>query len=386
MLKNKINYDIEILRSFAIIIVLIEHMPTLFFWSQHQTFTTLSQYVQFWPGVDLFFCISGYVVGNSLISKVDLYRNCGDVGKAVIYPFFIKRAFRLLPSSLLWMCVILFCSYVYNRSGAFGRPSENIVFSLGIITYTYNLIFGYLLQIGYLPTYGPYWSLTLEEQFYFILPLFALLVRDKYRITFLLILFMSFFFIERQGTWLPSIRFDSILLGVVLSILHSKHALDRFKPVFLKSRYARLLINILLFGSLIIIPAALEKSRVLFGVLSLCCFAITFVASWNEGYILRHWSINAIMLWIAKRSYAIYLIHMPVIYFIQESVIRLFVMKGIAPHDSLPLQTILVLLCISLTLVLSDLNYRYLEKPLREKGRMKAEKMKNKIMTDEQIR
>ena len=90
MEKLRPNSDIEILRAFAIIMVLIQHYPSLYFWSDHSFFTNVNMYISFWSGVDLFLCISGFVVGCSLISVLDKARNNRTEQKAVIKSFFVK--------------------------------------------------------------------------------------------------------------------------------------------------------------------------------------------------------------------------------------------------------------------------------------------------------
>jgi peptidoglycan/LPS O-acetylase OafA/YrhL len=56
------NSNIDILRAFAIALVMIVHFPRL-----RQLFPFLNP----WSGVDLFFCISGFVVAKSFVPQLD---------------------------------------------------------------------------------------------------------------------------------------------------------------------------------------------------------------------------------------------------------------------------------------------------------------------------
>lgn len=132
MEKLRPNSDIEILRAFAIIMVLIQHYPTLYFWSDHSFFTSLNKYISFWSGVDLFLCISGFVVSCSLIPVIDRSKDAGVSASRAIIAFFIKRAFRLFPTSFLWIAIILTFSVTFNLSGAFGDVKWN-VYQLSLI-------------------------------------------------------------------------------------------------------------------------------------------------------------------------------------------------------------------------------------------------------------
>lgn len=82
------------------------------------------------------------------------------------------------------------------------------------------------------------------------------------------------------------------------------------------------------------------------------------------------------MSWIASRSYSIYLAHMPVIYFVQESTVRIMVHYGFAAGDSYMRSLWMTIAALGLIFVSSELSYRYLEVPLRNKGRNVARKYK----------
>ncbi|WP_414651232.1 hypothetical protein, partial [Escherichia coli] len=73
------------------------------------------RYASFGVGVDLFFCISGYVVAKSYWEYFDRYRVRGLFWPAA-RSFWVRRCYRLLPSAWLWVMVGILCSLAFNQS------------------------------------------------------------------------------------------------------------------------------------------------------------------------------------------------------------------------------------------------------------------------------
>ena len=109
-----------------------------------------------WIGVDLFFCLSGYLIGGILLDN----RTSGSYGAT----FYIRRGFRIFPIYYLTVALVLLVlprfaelvEPVYPPSVYFGY-AQNIVMSLTGVETT--------------PWLMPTWTLCVEEQFYLLLPL-----------------------------------------------------------------------------------------------------------------------------------------------------------------------------------------------------------------------
>lgn len=374
--KGKLNIEIEYLRFFAIIAVLFEHLPTLYIWSKHQLLQNINKYFEFWPGVDLFFAISGYLIATNLLTHLDNRQSPTQIFRHMIIPFFVKRIYRLLPASWFWMFLVLLFSASYNVTHAFGEFRHNIIYCITIITFSFNVFSGYLLEHGYLPTYGPYWSLSLEEQFYFIAPFIVLFMKTGWKVITLSLIAFFLLYIVQQGDWSPNFRYHGLIFGVLLAI--SKLLLgNKIKPLFLGRRYLRYLTNFFLLFSLFAIPAAFKGSVYLFGSLALTSTLLVYIASWDSGYFMspeRNGIVSRSMSWIASRSYSIYLAHMPVIYFVQESTVRIMVHYGLVASDSHLRSVWMTIVAIGMIIVSSELSYRYLEVPLQNRGRKVARK------------
>jgi peptidoglycan/LPS O-acetylase OafA/YrhL/lysophospholipase L1-like esterase len=124
-------------------------------------------------GVSLFFTLSGFLITRLLLAEVDA---TGTIG---VGAFYARRARRLLPASLLCLAAIAVAARVGEFDGV-GHLRRDL---LGAIAQVYNWV-----QLGAGGSYGDlvsssagirspldhYWSLAIEEQFYWLWPLVLL--------------------------------------------------------------------------------------------------------------------------------------------------------------------------------------------------------------------
>ena len=117
-------------------------------------------------GVDLFFVISGYLIGTILLSE---YRKSGTLQ---IKRFYIRRFLRLIPVYTVAMVAGLY--FVHNI------PREALLMEFPPFMNANNMWANFLYVNNFLPINRQYmgwcWSLAIEEQFYLILPGFILVV------------------------------------------------------------------------------------------------------------------------------------------------------------------------------------------------------------------
>jgi len=133
---------------------------------------------------------------------------------------------------------------------------------------------------------------------------------------------------------------------------------------------------IIIVGSLVLvallglIPAHLPKAKTV-SLVSLVSAALVFLASYNRGYVLKFPGlIKSIFLWIGSRSYGLYLIHIPIYNMTYELWFRIA-----GPDFDSTYTTLLVLTAMPLLCVLTEINYRLVEVPLRRKGAAIANRM-----------
>ena len=109
-----------------------------------------------WIGVDLFFVLSGYLIGNGLL------QGGVDARRFSLRAFYARRFLRTLPS---YYVVLLFYFLFPAAMGEGFRPPL-----WRFLTFTQN--------VGLVPgtLFSHAWSLCVEEQFYLLFPMAVLLV------------------------------------------------------------------------------------------------------------------------------------------------------------------------------------------------------------------
>lgn len=114
-----------------------------------------------WMGVDLFFVLSGYLIGSQLL------RPYTRGSRPSIGGFYLRRAFRILPA---YLTVLLF----YFAIPGF-REAPGLSPAWQFLTFTENFRIDYLHD----QAFSHVWSLCVEEHFYLVLPLLILLLMRR---------------------------------------------------------------------------------------------------------------------------------------------------------------------------------------------------------------
>lgn len=109
-----------------------------------------------WMGVDLFFVLSGYLIGSQLLKPVR------DGRGVSLLDFYRKRAYRILP---VYLAVLgLYCFWPLWREA----PGMSPVWEF--LTFTENFFVNYSVNHAF----SHVWSLCVEEHFYLLLPVIVL--------------------------------------------------------------------------------------------------------------------------------------------------------------------------------------------------------------------
>lgn len=152
--------DIQALRGIAVIGTVLAHTAIAF----HEWTPWLAPW-GFWTGVDLFLVISGFVISRSLVPELEGSSRPWIVARA----FWIKRVYRLLPTAVFWGSILVLLTIFTNKTGIFGPLPAVLADYLRALLYVENFPAVHI-------SFGPYWSLSLEEQFYLVLPLALILL------------------------------------------------------------------------------------------------------------------------------------------------------------------------------------------------------------------
>ncbi|WP_338760746.1 acyltransferase [Massilia sp. METH4] len=213
---------LDTLRALAIVLVFANHYMS--FVTHEDTFGFVSKVG--WTGVDLFFTLSGYLIGNQILAA--LRAGAFSPGK-----FAARRLLRTLPN--YYVVLALYAFWPPFIDGTRHAPWwQYLTFTLN-----FDLVPG--------TRFSHSWSLCVEEQFYFALPLAALAIvrcRRPVALGWLLLaggVVAGMWFRElgwqeaRPPAWgngafytevyyATLCRFDELLAGVALAMVRQCHA------------------------------------------------------------------------------------------------------------------------------------------------------------------
>ncbi len=361
MSRERIS-DIEVLRGFAVLVVVAHHSRINLFSWEAPWLESLATYFGGWVDVDLFFAVSGFVIARTLLPQLQASQDKRAALRTTL-AFWVRRAWRLLPSAWLWLLLMLIASFIFREHGLFGSPRANLEATLAGVLNIANLRF---LDTFMRSEYGAsfvYWSLSLEEQFYLLLPLVVLLTRRW--LVPLLLLIVAWQLLQERTLAMIVFRCDGLLLGVLLAIWSRHPSYQRARPGFIERLPLRgtlplllILLCMVLLGSDELRIASHRMSWI-----ALLSVLLVWLASYNGNYFLPV-PLRVLMVWLGARSYAIYLIHIPAFFLTRE--IWMYLEPAQAADNSFLLRYLLT--AGVLILLLSELNYRLLEMPLRKRG------------------
>jgi peptidoglycan/LPS O-acetylase OafA/YrhL len=150
------NHGLDTLRALAIVLVFMNHY--MLFVSGEPTFGWMGEIG--WAGVDLFFALSGYLIGNQILSAIR--RQQAGAERFSLPRFYARRFLRTLPN--FYFVLALYALWPYWRGNLVLPPLWKF------LTFTQNI----MLMPG--TAFSHAWSLCVEEQFYVLLPALALLI------------------------------------------------------------------------------------------------------------------------------------------------------------------------------------------------------------------
>lgn len=302
---GKFFVEINRLRAIAVLLVLVDHFQSMVRYVVIQGRTI----ADFWVGVDLFLVISGFVVTSAFYTS---YIKDG-YNISIIYKFYYKRFYRIVPAMLMVLGVnvglyYLLKSFGYVDSWALDSTSR-LKGVASILSFTANLFYG---QKDVLPPFdlGYFWSISLEWQFYCIFPLIIYFSLKNWRDRLLSLGSLLFLMIALRYNGIISsglLRYDGFIIGVIIFFIDFSLR-DKIGNVsranFLNKLYLLILIWVLL-----IMPSILSGA-ILFTILAVLSGCVLYLCSLDAGYLSYGRYINTFLDYIGNRSYLIYLTHM----------------------------------------------------------------------------
>jgi peptidoglycan/LPS O-acetylase OafA/YrhL len=313
--------ELDGLRGLAILLVLVWHYAvTLLNPSQNPLVASVKQGLSLtWSGVDLFFVLSGFLIGGILLDN----RGSPNYFRA----FYVRRACRILPPYYALLALALLGIAIARAGGGgsvawmFERPLPLWSYA----TFTQNFVMARANTFGP-DSLGITWSLAIEEQFYLFLPLLVRRVPLR-RLPYVLVLFIlaaplirvAFYELHANGSFpgyvmMPA-RADSLLLGVLAAYLMRKERLRRSVAENLPGLYA---IVVLLFGGAAILSrrgpgvgpgTSYEMSYVGHSWLALLYLALLILAVTESRGPVSALTRSGMLRRLGQISYGVYLIH-----------------------------------------------------------------------------
>lgn len=303
------------LRGIAIFLVLLRHSIAGTETNSHFWRAILVPLRLSWSGVDLFFVLSGFLIGGILLdarSSPNYFRT-----------FYIRRAFRILPVYGIFLFL-----YLGRHAAAhiipsrLGETSSLPIPWFSFLTFTQNfwmVAFGWFGPMALAPT----WSLAVEEQFYLTIPVLIRTVRTQAVVIVLGCIVIGSPFLRAvlphlfaHGDFatyvLMPCRADALGMGVLAALaLRNAKLTERLKNSF----WGVYLPAVLTFAGIVFLTIRntnqFQPPTATWGLSCLALFytSILVIAVSQPGGILERFLSTPIFMRLGTIAYCTYLIH-----------------------------------------------------------------------------
>jgi peptidoglycan/LPS O-acetylase OafA/YrhL len=318
-----------------------------------------------WSGVDLFFVLSGFLIGGILLDNREAPR--------YFQAFYARRVSRIFPLYFGWLLVALTVLFAVPR--LLDGPPPAWLFNERVPAWCYA-IFGQNYAMAMIdefgsPWLGVTWSLAIEEQFYLFLPVLIRFLPAR-RLPFYLgslallspvLLILLGHEGDIPGYVSTPCRMDSLMLGVLLAwFLRCDGGLRwaRTHRLHLYGILAALLAGTAWMSFVRELPAAFFPFR--YSWLALLYGSLLLLAVTEERGPVAALTRNRALRWLGGLAYGVYIFHHPVQYTLH------WLIRNQAPRLLVPADFAVMLASLAITLGVAALSYRWFEKPFLALG------------------
>ena len=308
-----------------------------------------------WIGVDLFFVLSGFLITGILVDT----RECSNYFGS----FYARRFLRIFPLYYGFLILAMVAFPYLVAPGYMPVGGERWLYFAYLMNWT-------ALAPWHHHILNHFWSLGIEEQFYLVWPLVVLLV-DRRRLL-PLVLALEAVVLTGRSWWVyqhgPGVavqfatitRMDGLLLGAACAL------------VVRQFRIPRRLTAALFWGSILLVSGYVVGFRLSgayrqafkqstgYAILAVGFAALVLYAVLTDGEPI--WQQNSLgsrpLVLLGKYSYGIYVLHVPVFYFVN----RLADHLPPAMHESLWFDYVVIAVKFVLAFGVASLSYNLYEK------------------------
>jgi len=304
-----------------------------------------------WIGVDLFFALSGFLITRILVNAKDrphYFRN-----------FYARRFLRIFPLYYAVLGALWFLGPILLPFGAM-EPAWPY------FTYLSNL--PSVLGSGGWPPLAHTWSLAVEEQYYLVFPLLVMFLdRARLRIALWMVVVLSpaarlaalWYYGGDATHFLTICRLDVLAMGGLAGLAYE--SIRDGSPERLAGPRRAFLV-LLVLAALMFATKQLDFSKVSHNLVgatlvdALCAIFVFLVARSAWGWMDACLRFPAVV-GLGKVSYGVYLVHFPILYFVD---IHVSALSG----DTWWRTLFTACGSISLTVLIASLSWRFFERPI----------------------
>ena len=322
-----------------------------------------------WAGVDLFFVLSGFLIGGILLDA----RGAHNYFRV----FYIRRLHRIIPIYFLWITLFVLIAILATGWVVHLLPMGQAGYRFIPLYYLFlqnyiQLPFGSFIWVWLAAA----WSLGVEEQFYLLAPpLIRFLSRRTLNILLVSVILLApllrvlvYVYLRGGATamyvWMPC-RADSLAFGVLAAVFWRDGTIRRYydsHPFAFKTSLAILVLAIPIFIKWLFDPYNIAMG--LFGYswlallfTGLLLFCLLEPNGWWSTFLR-----TGFLREMGKLSYCIYLIHLAILHLAHRILLhalpRIYDLQGAAVS----------LLALVLTYIFATLSWTLFEHPLVRRG------------------